>query len=123
MKLRLLLAALLALAGIPVSLHAAAHTLDNGLVTAEFDDRGLTSLRVAGVPEGLALGGDSAALEVDGRALALPGLPLAGTQADGESPLLEVRSRYPELEVRDRRSPGREAGHPERARWQAHPKE
>ncbi len=106
MKLRLLLAALLALAGIPVSLHAAAHTLDNGLVTAEFDDRGLTSLRVAGVPEGLALGGDSAALEVDGRALALPGLPLAGTQADGESLTYRYTAGERELRVVYQLRPG-----------------
>ena len=80
MKPRLILAALLA----PAGLHAA-HTLDNGLVTAEFDDRGLTGLRVAGVPEPLALGGDSAALEVDGGTLAVPGLPLVEMRADKES--------------------------------------
>lgn len=93
-------------AAIPTLGAAASHHLDNGLVTAEFDDRGLTSLRVAGVPQSLPLGGDSAAIKVDGQTLAVPGLPLAETQAAQESLTYRYNAGDRELRVVYQLKPG-----------------
>ena len=65
----------------PATVSAVQHdTLDNGLVRAVFEDGGLVRLGNIALHREIEVAGDSAALTVDGRRLAVPGMRLTGTQ-------------------------------------------
>ncbi|MCF7674067.1 MAG: hypothetical protein K9N23_01770 [Akkermansiaceae bacterium] len=73
--------------------------LDNGLLTAEFDDHGLTGLAAAGAPAVLEFANDSAALEVAGERLEVAGLKLTGMKEEKESLTYSYAAGNRQLEV------------------------
>ena len=69
----------------PLPASAKQFRLDNGLVTAEFDDSGLTRLTPVGVPAALEFANDSASLKVGSEVLTVPGLALSDTREEKET--------------------------------------
>ena len=59
--------------------------LQNGQITADFDDGGLTGLALANSPAKLSFDKDTAKLTIDGEPLAVPALQLTATAHDEQS--------------------------------------
>jgi hypothetical protein len=65
--------------------HAKPFRLANGLLTAEFDESGLTRVSRGGLPGALEFANESASLKVGGVELQVPGLALSGTREDPDT--------------------------------------
>jgi hypothetical protein len=59
--------------------------LTNHLLTAEFDDAGLTRLNAKNNPQALEFSADSAVIKIDGKSFSVPALKLTGVRKEEES--------------------------------------